>query len=269
MARPLLLAPVVMSIQRREKALVIEIGRLHQVAQNAMQVREEFLSLASHELKTPLTALQLQVSGLERSLAGGTAPNLAKVASLVACIDRQVGRLRELVDSLLEVSASAKYVQLDTTDVDLAQLVREVAGRWSEELVSKGCCLSLDSPSPIVGRWDRRKLDEIVTNFLSNAIKYGAGKPIAISVRAAADEVTIEVADHGIGIALLDQERVFERSSRLESSHHYGGFGLGLWSAKVLVEAMGGRVELQSVLGAGSSFRVHFPRVSPGAAVAS
>jgi signal transduction histidine kinase len=243
----------------RRVGLAIENARLHQLAEDALQVREEFLSLASHELKTPLAGVQLQVSGLQRTLARGGPPDLEKVAARVDCIDRQLGRLTELVDGLLEVSMNAKRRELDIADVDVAEVVRDVAGRFGEELTSKGYKLSLDSGRPIVGRWDRRKLDQIATNFLSNAIKYGAGKPITMSVHRARSLVTLEVADHGVGIALPDQERVFERFSRLASSRHYGGFGLGLWSVKALVEAMGGRVEVRSALGAGSSFRAHLP----------
>jgi signal transduction histidine kinase len=239
--------------------LAIENAWLFQLAQDALQVREEFLSLASHELKTPLTGVQLQVSGLQRTLAGTSPPDLRKVASRVARIDRQLGRLTGLVDALLEVSASARSLQLDTADMDVAQVVRDVAERSREELTFKGYTLFLDSGGSIVGRWDRRKVDEIVTSFLSNAIKYGSGRPIAMSARQTTAEVTIEVSDNGIGIASADRERVFERFSRLASSAHYGGFGLGLWSAKLLVEAMGGRIEVQSTLGAGSSFRAHLP----------
>src|SRR4029077_6297461 len=99
----------------------------------------------------------------------------------------------------------------------------------------------------------------VVTRFLANAIKYGAGKPIVVSVRRADTQVTIEVSDQGIGMSIPDQKRLFRRFSRAASPQHYAGFGQGLWITKVLVEAMRGRVEVQSVLGTGSSFRALLP----------
>jgi signal transduction histidine kinase len=247
--------------------LVIENARLGREAQSAFEMREDFLSMASHELRTPLTGLRLQVSGMKRALAKNGQPDLQKIVSWVDNIDRQVGRLSDLVDGLLDASrASVGPLPLEIEDLDLGRVVRDVAERFCTELAARRCALSLDIEGAIVGRWDRAKLDEIVTKFLTNAIKYGAGKPIAISVRRAAAEVTIEVSDQGIGISLPDQERLFRRFSRVAPSRNYGGLGLGLWLAKLLVEAMNGRVEVQSVLGIGSCFRALLPLTASGRA---
>ena len=240
--------------------LTIENARLHRQAESAMEMREEFLSMASHELKTPLAGLQLRVNGIQRALARSGPPDLQKIGSRMDSIGRQVRRLTTLVDGLLDVSRAGKGPpRLKTENMDLALVVRAVAERFGEELAARGSVLSLNLQGPILGRWDRLKVDEIVMNFLSNAIKYGAGKPIAISVRRAAAEVTIEVLDRGIGMSVSDQERIFTRFSRVASDQHYGGFGLGLWTTKVLVEAMGGRIEVQSAVGTGSSFRAFLP----------
>ena len=245
--------------------LLVENARLTREAQSAFEMREDFLSMASHELRTPLTGLRLQVSGIQRALARGGPSDLQKIGCWVDSIDRQVGRLTDLVDGLLDASrASAGPLPLEIEDLDLGRVVRDVAERFCKELATKRCTLSLDIEGAIVGRWDRAKLDEIVTTFLANAIKYGAGKPIAISVRKVAAQVMIEVSDQGIGISLPDQERLFRRFSRVAPPQNYGGFGLGLWLAKVLVEAMRGRVEVQSVLGAGSSFRALLPFTAGG-----
>src|SRR6185503_19749218 len=113
--------------------------------------------------------------------------------------------------------ASAQRPRLKLEDVDVAQVVRDVADRFREELAAKRYALSLDIEGPIVGKWDRRKLDEIITKFLTNAICYGARKPIAMSVRRAATEVKVEVADQGIGMSASDQQRIFGRFSRVAS----------------------------------------------------
>ncbi len=104
----------------------------------------------------------------------------------------------------------------------------------------------------------------MITNFLSNAIKYGAGKPIQIRVSATKAVATLEIEDHGIGISPDDQQRLFERFARVVSPEHYGGFGLGLWIVKLLVEAMGGKVAVRSAVGTGSVFSAELPRQGQG-----
>jgi signal transduction histidine kinase len=256
----------------RRAGLAVENARLYDEARGAVKVRDEFLSIASHELKTPLTSLRLKVDGILRAAAKPERGPLdsAKLSARLAGVGKQLGRLTELVDALLDVSrAAAGRLELTLDEVDLAVVVREVAERFKDDLATAGCTLSIVLPaapgapgqaSPVVGRWDRLRVDEIVTNFLSNAIKYGAGKPIEIRVAASETEAVVEVEDRGIGIALHDQPRLFERFARVASPDHYGGFGLGLWIVKILVEAMGGRVGVRSAVGVGSVFSVALPR---------
>jgi signal transduction histidine kinase len=253
----------------RRAGLAVENARLYDEARGAVKVRDEFLSIASHELKTPLTSLRLKVDGILRAVAKPERSPLdsAKLNARLAGVGKQLGRLTELVDALLDVSrAAAGRLELTLDEVDLAVVVREVAERFKDDLATAGCALSIVLPgvpgqaSPVVGRWDRLRVDEIVTNFLSNAIKYGAAKPIEIRVAASEAEAVVEVEDRGIGIALDDQPRLFERFARVASPDHYGGFGLGLWIVKILVEAMGGRVGVRSAVGVGSVFSVALPR---------
>jgi signal transduction histidine kinase len=253
----------------RRAGLAVENARLYDEARAAVKLRDEFLSIASHELKTPLTSLRLKVDGILRATAKADkgAIDLGKLASRVQGVDKQVARLTELVDALLDVSrASAGQLQLRLEDVDLGQVVQAVAERFKEDLASARCSLSLvvagpqGTKAPILGRWDRLRLDEVVTNFLTNAIKYGAGKPIQIRVTGQEKTATIEVEDQGIGISADDQQRLFERFARVVSPEHYGGFGLGLWIVKLLVEAMGGKVAVRSTVGRGSVFSAELPR---------
>jgi len=256
----------------RRAGLAVENARLYDEARGAVEARDEFLSIASHELKTPLTSLRLKVDGILRAAAKPDRGPLdsAKLSARLAGVGKQLGRLTELVDALLDVSrAAAGRLELTLDEVDLAVVVREVAERFKDDLATAGCALSIVLPeapevpgqaTPVVGRWDRLRLDEIVTNFLSNAIKYGAAKPIQIRVAASETEAVVEVEDQGIGISAEDQPRLFERFARVASPDHYGGFGLGLWIVKILVEAMGGRVGVDSAVGVGSVFRVALPR---------
>jgi signal transduction histidine kinase len=250
----------------RRAGLAIENAQLYLQAQDAVQLREDFLSMASHELKTPLTGLQLQVSGIRRLLAKETPPDLEKLRPRMATVDRQLGRLSALIDSLLDVShVSSGKMQLELGDVELASVLRDVADRFRDELAAKGCTLTLDLPEGVVGRWDQLRLDEVVTNLVHNAIKYGAGKPVSLSAWAKNGEATVEVRDQGIGLSAAEQGQLFKRFSRLVSPQHYGGFGLGLWIAKVFVEGMGGRVEVESTPGCGASFRAILPLAGPHA----
>ena len=257
----------------RRAGLAVENARLYNEARAAVKLRDEFLSIASHELKTPLTSLRLKVDGILRitSKPDRGAAELVKLAARVQGVDKQLGRLTELVDALLDVSRAASgQLQLRLEDVDLVAAAEAVAERFKDDLASAGCSLSVvvtgqvGTKQPICGRWDRLRLDEVITNFLSNAIKYGAGKPIQIRVSATKAVATLEIEDHGIGISPADQQRLFERFARVVSPDHYGGFGLGLWIVKLLVEAMGGKVAVRSAVGTGSVFSAELPRQGQG-----
>jgi signal transduction histidine kinase len=253
----------------RRAGVAVENARLYDEARVAVQLRDDFLSMASHELKTPLTSMRLKVDGILRaaSRANERAVDLGRLAARMEGVDKQLKRLTELVDSLLDVSRAADgRLALELEDVDLVAVVGDVALRLKDDLANAGCSLSFvvsgtgGGKRAVVGRWDRLRLEEIVTNFLSNAIKYGGGKPIQVRVSSTDGSATLEVEDHGIGISPSDQERLFHRFARAASAEHYGGFGLGLWIVKVLAEAMGGEVGVESAVGQGSVFRVKLPR---------
>jgi PAS domain S-box-containing protein len=227
----------------------------------AIILRDDFLSVASHELRTPLTSLKLEVANLsriaQRNVDGEGAPRLiAKVEK----IDSQAARLHRLVDELLDVSRiAAGRLELHIESVDLAQIVNEVGARFSDEAARAGSTLNIQVPASVVGRWDRSRLDQVVTNLVSNAIKYGDCKPIDVAVIAENDKAVVTIRDRGLGIAPHDHERIFGRFERAASSRHYGGIGLGLWIVKQIIDAMGGTVSLESTPGDGSTFTVALP----------
>jgi signal transduction histidine kinase len=184
----------------------------------------------------------------------------------IQVIARQSERLERLVSELLDVSRIASgRLRLDLESVDLGRVIRDIEQRLVEtsELAHAACALTVDAPEPVVGRWDAMRIEQIADNLLRNALKYGAGKPIAVAVATDGTTATLTVADQGIGLSPDDRERIFGRFERAVSSRNYGGLGMGLFIVRQVVEAHGGAVDVQSRAGAGATFVVRLPLAGP------
>ena len=238
----------------------LENARLYAEAQEAIRLRDEFLSVASHELKTPLTTLQLQLDGLNRAL-GSTLVSEDRLSKRLQTANRQTVRLTSLVENLLEVSRiTTGRLGLQREQVDLGELVADAAERFEAPARNAGCQLTIEAAStPVRGHWDRVKLEHVLANLLSNALKYGAGKPVRIRVEESEGVARLSVTDAGIGIAAEDISRIFGRFERAVSTRHYGGLGLGLFIARQIVEAHGGEIQVRSAPIRGSEFTVILP----------
>jgi len=230
-------------------------------AEATLQQRDELLSVASHELKTPLTALNLAIEGLARDARRGNVTVGEKGMDRIVRAEKQVHRLAALVDQLLDfsrISLGRMTIQVGT--VDLAALLDEVANRFRDLAVARtGQPVEVRGTHRLAARGDRDRLDQVITNLISNAIKYGAGKPIWVSVDRAEGGVLLCVHDDGIGIDRADQHRIFERFERPAGPTHQAGVGLGLWIARELVQAHGGRITVESAPGQGATFTVYLP----------
>ncbi|MGZ3480599.1 MAG: sensor histidine kinase, partial [Myxococcaceae bacterium] len=245
-------------------ALAADNARLYEEAREAIRLRDEFLSVASHELRTPLTPLNLKL-GLLRRLADqageGTLP-AAQVAADISIAARHVQRLTNLVDHLLDVThIRAGRLQLQLELVDLAEVVRDAGARLASLAAESGSIIQVEAPAGCTGIWDRMRLEQIATNLLSNALKYGAGKPVQLRLEEEGPAaVVLSVRDAGVGMEPSVLDRIFGRFERGHSGRNYPGLGLGLYFTRQIVAALEGTISVESAPGEGSVFRVVLPR---------
>ena len=233
--------------------------------EEAVRVRQDFLSIAGHELKTPLTSVMLNMHSVDRSLKGsGATEKDPRLTARWQALGRQLGRLQGLVDQLLDVARiTAGRLVLAPEPIDLAALVPEVVSHFAPTPAEAGA-IEVKVVGAVAGVWDRLRLEQVLTNLLSNAVKYGAGRPITVEVTAtgpgADADVSIAVRDRGIGMSPDELGRIFGRFERGASERNYGGLGLGLWIVRQVVDAMGGSIVVESTPEHGSTFTVRLPR---------
>ena len=232
--------------------------------EEAVQTRDMFISVASHELRTPLGAMQLLVELLRREARSAEEGRVSSESILqrLEGIDRQVGRMSKLVDRLLDVSRlSEGRVSLEMGPVDLVDIVEKVIERQQDESETASISLVHEDAGSVVGRWDPDRIDQVVTNLVSNAVKYGGGSPIEVGVADRGTRAAFWVEDRGEGIPPEHRQRIFERFERGESDrNHSGGLGLGLWIVREIVHAFGGEIDVESEVGEGSTFHVLLPK---------
>jgi signal transduction histidine kinase len=245
-------------------AAIAERRAAERRAHEAIRIREDFLSVASHELRTPLTALVLRLTDVQHNLAERPA---SEDASLPGKIDRAVrstAQLTHLIDDLLDVSRiAAGRLSLRRGNCDLAEIARDAVDHAAEEARRAGTELRIVATAAVRGHWDRTRIEQVLANLLSNAIKYGGGRPVEVAVAAGDGAGRVSVSDHGIGIAAVDQARIFDRFERAASVRNYGGLGLGLYITRQIVDAHGGTIRIDSQPGAGTTFTVELPADGP------
>ena len=243
-----------------EKVLLVE------ELKKAIQTRDDFLAVASHELQSPLAALRLRMETTLRSIRNvprgdGAAPVPPWLVDRIETSNRQLQKVSRHVANLMDVArASAGKLELHLAPTDLSEVLKEIVFLHSEDDAHRGVELRLQSAGPLTGNWDRLRLEQVATNLLGNALKYGEGSPIEITLEAVDDGAQLQVKDGGIGIAVEHQPRIFERFERAPGASSFPGHGLGLWIVRAIVEAHGGKIRVESVQGKGSTFTVNLPR---------
>ncbi len=233
-------------------------------AEQAARVREKFLALASHELKTPLTTVKIYSQLLARHLHQPT-PDYQRLDRFALQIQEQIGRLETLVTDLLDASRIQRgRLELHLEEVDLAHLTEQVMSRFelAPERTERHIVV-LDTQDPVEGVWDRARLDQVLTNLISNALKYSPhGGEVKVIVRQDDDHAELIVSDQGIGITPSERPRLFQPFQRGESAHlSASGTGLGLYITAQIVEQHGGTIDLESEPAEGSTFTIRLPRV--------
>jgi predicted ATPase/signal transduction histidine kinase len=243
----------------RRAAIAIDNAHLYRQAQEAVRLRDEFLRVASHELNTPLTALMLSLQSM-RGRRSGKPPEREVMLDMAGRAERHCARLTGLIRTLLDAARVERdELSLHPEQVDIATLVRDVMERFEPQLAHAQCVVSLTLGAPVVGRWDPLRIEQLVANLLDNAIKFGVGNSIEIAVEREGEVARLSVTDHGIGIAPDRQARIFERFERGVPTQHYGGLGLGLYMCRLIAEAHGGSIRVESRLGEGATFTVELP----------
>jgi PAS domain S-box-containing protein len=244
----------------RRTALAQAHARLYLEAQAAIRQREEFLSIAAHELRTPLATLQLTTQSMLLALESPPL-DLEFLRARALAAERQGLRLGRLINDLLDVSGiHAGLMRLQREKMDLVAAVAAVLSRLHDELARKRIDVAVHAPIPVEGRWDPDRLEQVITNLISNAVKYGQGRPVRITVREGTERVLLEVEDQGIGMNASVVGRLFNAFERGVAAGHYGGLGLGLYITAQIVRAHGGTITVRSAPGEGSTFTVALPK---------
>lgn len=243
-------------------ATVKDISKIREYTnklQHAINARDEFISIMSHELKTPLTSIKLLSQISMRNIEKEELRE--KILEAFEKIEKHTNRMVMLVDDMLDSGRiRSGTFQMKKEECDLVQLVNEVIEKMKPIMENVKTSPQFESTDTITGQWDRYRIEQVITNLLTNAMKYGSGKPVKISLKRSGDSVLLSVQDQGRGISKLDIERIFKRFERAVAANEVSGLGLGLYICEEIVNAHDGKIWVESAgLGRGSTFYVELP----------
>jgi two-component system, chemotaxis family, CheB/CheR fusion protein len=250
-------------LRRANESLEFRVQERTKELEQALKTRDDFLSIASHELKTPLTSLKLQLQMAIRNVRRRRGvPSPAEDVPIFERALKQVTALEELIEDLLDISRiQTGRLKLELGDVNLSGLIEEVTARFSDQLTQAHCELELHLRPNLVARWDRRRMSQVLTNLISNALKYAPRSVIRVSLASNDTTAKIVVADSGPGISAAKQATIFERFERAGASPSIAGLGLGLFIARRIVEAHHGTINVESQVGEGAQFVIDLPLI--------
>ncbi len=243
-------------------AVAVDNARLYHEAREAIRSRDEFLSIASHELKTPLTSILLQLQIVLKGVQKTSKESKSnqQLLSLLQNTEQQSKKLSKLINDLLNISViSTGRLQLDREKVDFSSVIDETLQRFHEQLKRAKYKVKVTMQQDIIGYWDRTRIEQVISNLIANAIKYGQGKPIKLELKRLNSHAQFTIQDHGIGIEPNFQNQIFERFARGVSARDYRGLGVGLYISRQIIEAHGGSIRLKSKPQEGSKFIIELP----------
>ena len=248
--------------RREQEVLLAQLQVTQGELEHAVRMRDDFMSIVSHEVRTPLNGLILETQLRKMHLArdNASAFTLDKMKAMVERDERQIQSLIRLIEDMLDVSRiRTGKLSIRPGQFDLSRLVSTLVETFAPQISAAQSSVNLNAESPVVGLWDEFRIEQVVSNLLTNALRYGAKSPIDVSVYVEGENAIVEVRDQGIGISEENQQRIFQQFERVSSKHAVAGLGLGLFISEQIVAAHGGKITVQSALGEGAVFRVSLP----------
>ena len=254
--------------RREQETLLAQLQVTQGELEHAIRMRDDFMSIVSHEVRTPLNGLILETQLRKMHLARDNAAafTLDKMQAMVDRDERQIQSLIRLIEDMLDVSRiRTGKLSIRPVEFDLSRAVGHLLESFAPQISAAHSSVNFTAEQPVIGRWDEFRIEQVVSNLLTNALRYGANKPIEVSVYTEGDCAVIDVRDQGIGISEENQQRVFQQFERVSASHVTAGLGLGLFISEQIIAAHSGTISVQSALGEGALFKVRLPRVQASA----
>ncbi|PBJ27575.1 Sensor protein TorS [Pseudomonas sp. ACN8] len=248
--------------RREQQALLKQLQNTQLELEQAVRMRDDFMSIVAHEVRTPLNGLILETQLRKMHLARDNAAafTLDKMHAMVDRDERQIKSLIRLIEDMLDVSRiRTGKLSIRPTRVDLSTLLRDVLHNFSRQIDAAEASVSLEATQPVIGNWDEFRIEQVISNLLSNALRYGARSPVSVKVYSEGDQALVDVQDQGIGISEANQKRIFQQFERVSAKHTVAGLGLGLFISEQIVAAHGGTITVHSRIGEGALFRVCLP----------
>jgi signal transduction histidine kinase len=248
--------------RQEQEALLKQLQATQNELEHAVRMRDDFMSIVSHEVRTPLNGLILETQLRKLHLAkdNSSAFTLDKLRAMVDRDERQIQSLIRLIEDMLDVSRiRTGKLSIRPSTFDLAQLVSNLLENFAAQISAAESTVSFSADEPVLGIWDEFRIEQVVANLLTNALRYGARKPIEVRVYVEAGHARVDVLDHGIGISAENQKRIFQQFERVSASHVVAGLGLGLFISEQIVAAHAGSISVESQEGEGSLFRICLP----------
>ena len=248
--------------RREQETLLKRLQSTQLELEQAVRMRDDFMSIVAHEVRTPLNGLILETQLRKMHLArdNSAAFTLDKMHAMVDRDERQIKSLIRLIEDMLDVSRiRTGKLSIRPKRFDLSTLVRELLHNFSQQIDAAEASVSLDATQPVIGNWDEVRIEQVISNLLTNALRYGAKSPISVKVYSEGGQALVDVQDRGIGISEENQKRIFQQFERVSARHAVAGLGLGLFISEQIVAAHGGTITVQSRIGEGALFRVCLP----------